>query len=151
MNSAYREANTLFLFRAFRSEPDLSAVAAQAEKDGKTVLYPYCTDKTHMLAVKPGENWETDAFGIQVPVLASSTVYDPADIDLILCPCTAFDAEGSRLGMGAGYYDRFLPRCSRAYKVLVAFEAQRLDKVCSEPFDIPMDAIVTEARQEFFS
>ncbi len=151
MSSAYGEANTLFLFRAFRSEPDLSAVSAQAEKDGKTVLYPYCIDKTHMLAVKPGENWETDAFGIQVPVLASSTVYDPADIDLILCPCTAFDAEGSRLGMGAGYYDRFLPRCSRAYKVLVAFEAQRLDKVCSEPFDIPMDAIVTEARQEFFS
>ena len=145
---AYRRARSVFLFRAFRSEADLSAVAAQAERDGKTVLYPVCVDRTRMLAVKPGEAWETDAFGIQAPVLAQATVWDPADIDLILCPCAAFDGEGRRLGMGAGYYDRFLPQCAKAVSLLVAFEAQRLKQVFTEACDADMDAVVTEAGLE---
>lgn len=37
----------------------------------------------------------------------------PEKIDLVICPCTVFDEEGSRMGMGAGYYDRFLPLCSQ--------------------------------------
>ena len=147
----YRAAKTVFLFRAFRSEADLSAVAAQAEQDGKTVLYPFCPDRTHMLAVKPGGAWETDSFGIQVPVLDQAAVFDPAEIDLVLCPCSAFDAEGRRLGMGRGYYDRFLPQCVKAAKVLVAFEAQRLEQVFTGDCDVLMDAIVTEAGMELFS
>ena len=47
--------------------------------------------------------------------------------------------------MGRGYYDRFLPQCLNAAKVLVAFEAQRLERVFTEGRDIPMDAAVTEA------
>ena len=147
---AYRKANTIFLFRAFRSELDLSFFADQAERDGKILLYPYCIDRTHMLAVQPGDGWETDRFGISVPVLEQSTIWDPVNIDLILCPCSAFDAEGRRLGMGAGYYDRFLPQCKNAYKILTAFEAQQLKRIFTESFDVPMDAIITEERTIFY-
>ena len=148
---AYMNAGTVFLFRAFRSELDLGMVAAQAERDGKTVLYPYCTDRTHMLAVQPGAHWETDSFGISVPVLEEADVFPPEEIDLVLCPCTAFDSEWRRLGMGRGYYDRFLPQCSRAFKILVAFEAQCLEQVFTDEFDVPMDAVITESRTEFFN
>ena len=150
-SEAYRKAKNIFLFRAFRSEVDLRAVAERAEMDGKTVLYPYCTDRAHMLVVRPGDTWETDSYGIQVPVLSEATVWDPADIDLILCPCSAFDAEGRRLGMGAGYYDRFLSQCIGATKILVAFEAQRLERVFTENCDVPMDAVVTETGLTQFS
>ena len=64
--------------------------------------------------------------------------------DLVICPGTAFDESGSRLGMGAGYYDRFLPKCVNAVFVLAAFEAQRADEVPQEETDVPMDLIVTE-------
>ncbi len=148
---AYRCAKMIFLFRAFRSEPDLSLFAEQAERDGKTLVYPCCIDRTHMLALKPGTAWETDRFGIQVPVPEQSTEVDPADIDLVLCPCSAFDREGRRLGMGAGYYDRFLPQCRNADKILIAFEAQRLDRVCTEDSDVPMDAVITEERTVFYA
>ena len=148
-SGAYQDADTIFLFRAFRSEPDLGAVASQAEWDGKTVLYPVCTDQTHMLAVKPGAHWETDSFGISIPVLTEAEVFKPEAIDLILCPCSAFDDEGRRLGMGRGYYDRFLPQCTRAYKILVAFEAQQLEQVFTDEHDIPMDAVITESRTQF--
>ena len=140
----YSSANSIFLFRAFGSEIDLSAVAAQAERDGKTVLYPYCTDKTTMLALHPGGHWGPDRMGLQAPNLQDATVWSPEEIDLILCPCTAFDKQGNRLGMGAGFYDRFLPQCIRTYKVLPAFDAQRLDAVYTDGFDVPMDAVVTE-------
>ena len=147
---AYMNADTIFLFRAFRSELDLGAVAAQAERDGKTVLYPHCTDKEHMLAVKPGAHWKTDGFGITVPVLEDAEVFPPEAIDLVLCPCSAFDDEGRRLGMGRGYYDRFLPQCRLAYRILVAFEAQRLEHVVTDEHDLPMDAVITESRARFF-
>ena len=141
----YRRAKTVFLFRAIRSEADLSAFADRAKRDGKELAYPYCEDCTHMLALKPGNEWEKDRFGIPAPVRELAEVCEPTEIDLVLCPCTAFDEEGRRLGMGAGYYDRFLKKCTRAYKILVAFEAQRLDRVCTEDFDVPMDAVITEA------
>ena len=148
---AYRNAKTIFLFRAFRSELDLSLFAEQAERDGKVLAYPYCPDRSHMLALKPGESWKADRFGIPVPVPEQSTVIDPADIDLVLCPCVAFDRDGRRLGMGAGYYDRFLPQCRNAVKILIAFEAQCLDRVCTEAFDLPVDAVITEERTDYFA
>ncbi len=147
----YREAKIIFLFKAFRSELDLSPFAEQAEKDGKTLLYPYCIDRTRMCAVNPEGKWITGRFGIAVPAPETSVVFEPSEIDLVLCPCSAFDHQGRRLGMGAGYYDRFLPQCEKAYKILVAYEAQRLPQVCSEDTDVPMDAIITEERVEFYA
>ena len=51
-----------------------------------------------------------------------------------------------RMGMGAGYYDRFLPKCTRADIVGVAFEAQKAEVLPADPWDRPMDIIYTEKR-----
>ena len=40
--------------------------------------------------------------------------------DLVLVPCTAFDAACRRVGKGKGYYDRYLPRCRNAVALGVA-------------------------------
>ncbi|MCR5090763.1 MAG: 5-formyltetrahydrofolate cyclo-ligase [Oscillospiraceae bacterium] len=141
----YRQAGSVMLFKAFRSEVDLSAFAARAQADGKELLYPCCTDKRTMMALHPGRRWIRDAFGIETPDPADAVCAAPQKIDLILCPCAGFDASGRRLGMGAGYYDRFLPQCTRAGTILIAFEAQRLTSVCTDRYDVMMDAAVTEA------
>ncbi len=72
----------------------------------------------------------------------------PESLDAVLLPLLAFDDSGTRLGSGAGYYDRALAfRRTQAPPPLlvgIAFEAQRFDALPREPWDIPLDAIVTE-------
>jgi 5-formyltetrahydrofolate cyclo-ligase len=63
------------------------------------------------------------------------------EITLALIPGMAFDAEGHRLGRGKGYYDRLLPRLSRAYKMGVCFPFQMVDAVPSEPHDQKVDEV----------
>jgi 5-formyltetrahydrofolate cyclo-ligase len=146
----YRRSDTILLFKAFGSEADLSVFEKAAQAGGKTLLYPFCPDREQLLPLKAGDTWETDRFGIRVPVRKDAEEADPSSIDLILCPCAGFDDSGGRLGMGKGYYDRFFPKCPQAFRLLVAFEAQRLEKVVTEPWDARMDGIVTESRLLLF-
>lgn len=143
----YENAECIMLFRAFKSEASLEYFEARAKADGKRLVYPFCIEERKMLALLPTENaWETDRCGISVPVPEKSTVTAPADIDLVICPCSAFDFEGHRLGMGAGYYDRFLPQCENAVFLLAAFSEQRVEKVITDEHDTKMHAVVTEEK-----
>jgi 5-formyltetrahydrofolate cyclo-ligase len=51
----------------------------------------------------------------------------------------AFDHAGRRLGMGAGYYDRFLPQASSACRLGLAWSLQIADEVPVDEFDVLMD------------
>lgn len=83
-------------------------------------------------------------FGIPCPVTGPNVF--PAELDLILLPLVAFDAAGSRLGAGAGYYDRYLARAPRhrPYICGYAFSAQEVACIPRAPWDIPLKGIVTE-------
>ena len=65
-------------------------------------------------------------------------------LDLVLVPCTAFDADCRRVGMGKGYYDRYLPRCTRAVKIGIALEVQRVPRAAVDAHDQRLDSFVTE-------
>ena len=64
----------------------------------------------------------------------------------LICAGVAFDREKRRLGMGGGYYDRFLPLCRKAAVILAAFEEQRAEEVPAEPEDIAMDYVATDRK-----
>ena len=147
-SKAYREARTILMYRAMPGEVSLDTLAKTAENDGKRIAYPRCVSKTRMEALVPGspEAYTIGAFGIREPDPARSLQLDPAGIDLVLAPCAAFDEKCGRLGMGAGYYDRYLERCGNAKVIAVAFELQKTEKVPADAFDRPMDAVVTEAK-----
>lgn len=138
----YRLARIVMIYRAVQGEVSLELL------QGKIFAYPLCTGPGEMRALLPeGEGaWRTGAFGIPEPVRELSREIAPEEIDLVLCPCTAFDPDCRRLGMGGGYYDRFLPRCTGAKFIAVAYEFQRAEALEAQSWDIPMDAVVTEER-----
>lgn len=141
----FAKADTLLLYAAFGGEADLSALAAQAQALGKTVAYPICGEQFTLTAAVPGpDGWETGAYGIRTPILSRSVRLAPEELDLVLVPCTAFDAHCRRVGMGKGYYDRYLPRCPQAVWLGVAFEVQRVEATAVDATDQRLDGYVTE-------
>ena len=145
-STEFRQAKTVMLYRAVRGEVRLGALERSPEAREKRLVYPLCVSGTEMIALLPqGEDaWQSGYCGIEEPVRENSTVIKPEEIDLILCPCTVFDENCSRMGMGAGFYDRFLQRCPNAHVAAVAFEAQKADQVPAEAWDRPMNAVFTE-------
>ena len=141
----FQKAENLLLYAAFGGEVDLAVLAEQATRLGKTVAYPVCGENFTLTAAVPGpDGWEVGTYGIRTPILSRSAVLPPDKLDLVLVPCTAFDAVCHRVGMGKGYYDRYLPRCTRAVKIGVAFEAQRVDAAAVDAYDEKLDGFVTE-------
>ena len=143
----YKKARTILSYQSFGGEVDLSLFNQSAKIDAKNVAFPISEQGGILIAAIPlGESsWEVGKFGIRAPIKEKSQLITPEKIDLVIVPCTAFSAvKLMRVGMGAGYYDRFLPRCTRAKSIAVAFEAQRIDDIWTDSWDVPLDGIVTE-------
>ena len=71
-------------------------------------------------------------------------------LDVLFVPLVAFDAQGNRLGMGGGYYDASLAylRTRQVFRkpklIGVAYDFQRVDALPREPWDVPLDAVLTD-------
>jgi 5,10-methenyltetrahydrofolate synthetase len=63
---------------------------------------------------------------------------------VILVPGLGFDRRGARLGTGMGYYDRSLPAHPHLKRIGVTLDALIVDSIPTDPWDVPMEAIVTE-------
>lgn len=88
----------------------------------------------------PGCPLADDVHGIPYPVHGEALVPQ-----LLLIPCNGFDARGTRLGYGAGYFDRTLAAMAPPpLAVGVAFELARVDDLQPQAHDRPMDWLVTE-------
>lgn len=84
---------------------------------------------------------EKGTFGILEP---TSTIWmAPDDFDVIIVPLVAFDSNKNRIGQGKGYYDRYLKQ-TKALKIGVAFEAQKVEDFEIDEHDVTLDYIVTE-------
>lgn len=84
-------------------------------------------------------------FGVSEPDPELTPPADPNDAELIVVPGVGFGLDGSRLGVGGGYYDRFLAGRS-ATRVALAFEAQIAPTMPRSAHDQMVDLILTELR-----
>jgi 5-formyltetrahydrofolate cyclo-ligase len=122
---------------------------------GKTlylpILVPFSDRRLWFSAYKRGDPLIVNRFGILEPERHHYRRIRPAALDLVLTPLVAFDPMGHRLGMGGGYYDRsfaFLNtrRHWRKPRLLgLAYEFQRHPLLEAEAWDVPLDAVATEA------
>lgn len=138
----------------FEGEMDLMPLLNQALWLGKSCYLPVVPLRfqKHLyftrLTARP--SWYLNRFGIHehwapCPVRASQ-------LDLLFMPLVGFDKAGYRLGMGGGFYDTSLAFLSRRklwrkpYLIGVGYECQKVGQVPHDPWDIPLDAALTECR-----
>jgi 5-formyltetrahydrofolate cyclo-ligase len=100
--------------------------------------------------VRRNTRMKPNRYGIPEPV--DTKLLRARQLDLLLMPLVGFDLQGHRLGMGGGYYDATLAfmqhrRLWRKPRLLgIAYECQRVDALPHDPWDMPLDAVLTERR-----
>ena len=137
-------------YLAVGGELDPAPVLGACRDRGIVTLLPVIDGAT--LAFSPfDENsvMRPNRFGIDEPCVPPERRHAPHEVDIVLVPLVGFDTRLDRLGMGGGFYDRsFAGRRDMAappWLIGVAHEAQRIDDVHPDWWDVPLDMIVTEA------
>lgn len=136
----YRAAKTVFVYLSAKQEVRTDAIIAQARQDGKRVAAPKVVGRElQFYDLEEDTKLQVGAFGISEPVDAQAAD-DPTA--LVLLPGLAFDRKGYRLGYGGGYYDRFLAREPKHPTVALCYGFQLLDRLPTDPHDVPADAVL---------
>lgn len=80
--------------------------------------------------------------GILAP-LPELPIIHPQQMDIMIVPGVGFTHSGKRLGYGGGYYDRYLPMCTRARVLALAFSEQIEDTLPTDEHDFPIPSVLT--------
>ncbi|MEX0744658.1 MAG: 5-formyltetrahydrofolate cyclo-ligase [Phycisphaeraceae bacterium] len=86
---------------------------------------------------------EPGKYGIPAPTSGEMLAGAP---DICFAPAVAVTERGQRMGMGGGYYDRYLATHRPGATVALCYEMQVVPDMPTEPTDRPVDAVVTERR-----
>lgn len=143
----YRTAKKILAYLALPGEADLDDVIRAALADGKQVYVPVCLPERQMEAgqLMNMDDFVPGPFGLRdLPPGYLST--EPEELDLVLVPAVACDLSGARLGHGAGYYDRYLPKVAPGRRIAVLWDFQIVPQVPEDSFDQKMGGFVTEKR-----
>ena len=92
-------------FVAHGGEPDLFSVISRLQATGHQVYLPVVTGKDmHFRRWHPDDEMAPNRFGIPEPV--DGEALPAAALEIVFVPLVGFAPDGTRLGMGAGFYDR---------------------------------------------
>jgi 5-formyltetrahydrofolate cyclo-ligase len=138
----YTAADYVVAYAAIGNEIDPALIAQHALASGKRVYYPVPGGAEPLFVESPaGEPTVPGGSAELVDAVRAG-----AEGVLFLVPGLAFDARGARLGRGHGWYDRALARYAGGSRVGLAYEIQIVPHLPEAPWDVRVDAIVTEAR-----
>lgn len=133
----FKKAKTVMLYYPVGNEADVTGLMTFR----KRFLFPVVSGEKLIPAVYgKKDGFVRGKFGIPVP---SGNRGYKGSIDLVIVPGAVFDMTGARLGMGKGYYDRFL-KSKKTFKIGAAYQFQVIKKVPCDENDIGMDLVITE-------
>lgn len=141
---AWQGASKIALYLANDAEADPSLLAKALRHAGKTPFLPVIQQDNSLRFAPWVESSELrdNRFGIPEP---QTPAIRAEELDIIVLPLVAWDIQGNRLGMGGGFYDRSLSGAYDVLKVGLAYELQRVETLPTEPWDIRLNFVATEA------
>lgn len=149
----FLRARHIALFLPNDGEIDISELIPTAWAMNKHCYLPVLASPGQRLVFAPMEKnsrLELNRYGIPEPQANRRKILQPQQLDLVLTPLVAFDAQGNRIGMGGGYYDRsfaFLRRRQhwrRPRMLGVAHDFQRVNKLPQQPWDVRLHGVFTD-------
>ena len=135
------QARTVLLYHSLPDEVDTHAFIDRWCGRKEIVLPTVVGDDLELYRYTGSDCLSLGSYGILEP--SGELFTDFERIALAVIPGMAFDLQGNRLGRGKGYYDRLLPRLSRAYKLGLCFPLQLLtEEIPHEPHDCRVDEVM---------
>lgn len=147
----FQQAQNILAYTSFRREPDLTALWQRFPAKnwgfsrcvGQDLVWHQVPIADFAVAMRSG------TYGILEPD-PDLPLMDLAKVDLILIAAVACDRRGYRLGYGGGFYDRWLPHAT-GDKIGVIFDEFYLEELPNDPWDVKLDAIVTELTVKYIN
>ena len=126
-----------------RGEYDARRLVQTLRERGAVTALPVVVAARQPLVFRewhPGVQLAKGALDIPYPVGSRELVPDA-----VLLPMNGWDAQGYRLGYGAGFFDRTLASLAKRPVVIgISYELARLDTIHPQSWDVPVDYVVTE-------
>ena len=146
----FRRARRIAVYLAFDGELPLDEMIRVAHAQGKRIYAPRVSHGRRLRFVRLARRarLRPSVLGIREP--GGRGYLALRRLDLVLVPLVAFDAHGTRLGMGGGHYDRcfhFLARRRawlRPKLIGVGYHFQKLARIDRQAWDVPLWAAVTD-------
>ncbi len=143
----WEQAKHIALYHAADGEIGTQSIAQLAHNEGKHTYLPVIGTNKSMVFAKwqADEPLQANTFGIPEPMPGAQT-YSASKLDIVFLPLLGWDKHGGRLGMGGGYYDRAFADIEGPTLIGLAHQFQQVDKIPTDPWDIPLELIVTDAK-----
>lgn len=138
------DASCVAFYQALGSELDCGAAIAAAMTFDICIALPHVDGRggaMRFLAWAPGDRLESGWRGLLQPAADAPEVRP----DIIVAPLLGFDSTLARLGQGGGFYDRAFAMLPAAKKIGLGWSIQQHAAIACDPWDVPLDAVVTEA------
>ena len=144
----FQRASSIHTFvGALEGEIETRAVIDHCLARGIRVICPRVMDEDALehFALTTLDELIVNGMGLWEPDPGRCELVDAPRPDVVLVPGLAFDEAGGRLGLGRGYYDRFLAGLTST-TIGLAFEAQVVERVPVAKQDVALDWVITERR-----
>ena len=150
----FNRSQRLAFYFASDAELDPLPILLRALKMGKQCYLPVLSahrpDKVSFAPFRLGDELVPNRWGILEPDQLIRRLVKPQSLDLVFVPLVGFDADCNRMGMGKGFYDRtFAYRQRLGFQrprlVGLAYENQKVESLPVSDWDVPLDAVVTDA------
>lgn len=143
----WHDADTIALYLAADGELDTDPIVRTARAENKRLFLPVILPDNSLQF----RQWRADIdlvvnrYGIPEPAETANSA-ELSALTLVCVPLVAWDRQGTRLGMGGGFYDRtFAGAGSRGLLVGLGYTMQEQTNLPRDHWDVSLDLVVTES------
>ena len=143
-------ADNILAFVGYKSEVQTMELIESLLKSGKRVFLPRVNgEEMDFFRIGSLNDLKEGYKGIPEPDETCTEVfvtddYENMDNTVMLMPGAVFAKDGSRIGYGKGYYDRFLTKYDIMNRIALCYSIQIMERIPTDAHDKKAFVIVTE-------